>query len=238
MKNKWWENRMDITKFKKESDRVCHYCGKQIVNKEDLTVDHVIPISKGGENSADNLVIACKACNREKANLNVERYSEFLNIIKIMGESGGGVLESIEKVINSLKEIVISFNGDLYAMKNNLSKLEKKRHAILNSLMYKKFNVVQGFDYAKQLRDITEEIYALKLNISQMNRIQNSIKTISPFLNSANAKGIKKEAMHDVRNEIIMNYRAFVNDDDVNEEAISVNEAATEDSVSVDEQTG
>ena len=235
MKNKWWENRTDITKFKKESDRVCHYCGKQIANKEDLTVDHVIPISKGGENSTDNFVIACKACNREKANLNVERYSEFLNIVKIMGESAG-VLESIENVINSLKEIVISFNGDLYAMKNNLSKLEKKRNAILNSLMYKKFNVVQGFDHAKQLRDITEEIYELKLNISQMNRIQNSIKAISPFLNSANAKGIKKEAMHDVRNEIIMNYRAFASDDDTDEEAAV--EVADSDSVSAEEQTG
>ena len=236
MKNKWWENRMDITKFKRESDRVCHYCGKQISNKEDLTVDHVIPISKGGENSADNFVIACKACNREKANLNVERYSEFLNIVKIMGETGG-ILESIEKVINSLKEIVISFNGDLYTMKNNLSKLEKKRNALLNSLMYKKFNVVQGFDYAKQLRDITEEIYALKLNISQMNRIQNSIKAISPFLNSANAKVIQKEAMHDVRNEIITNYRAFANEDEPDEEAVSV-KAVVEDNVSVEEQTG
>jgi len=191
MKNKWWENRMDITKFKKESDKVCHYCGKLITNKEELTVDHIIPVSKGGENSKENYVIACKACNREKANLNVERYAEFLNIVKIMGESGG-VLESIETVINSLKEIVLNFNGDLLAMKNKLTTLEKKRMALLNSLMYKKFNVVQGFDYAKQLRDITEEIYALKLNISQMNRIQNSIKHISPFLNNANAKGIKK----------------------------------------------
>ena len=42
----WSENRVDIVKFKKESEKICHYCGKQITNKDELTVDHVVPISK------------------------------------------------------------------------------------------------------------------------------------------------------------------------------------------------
>ncbi len=38
------------------------YCG----SKKDLTLDHVIPRSKGGKSSWDNLVTACKRCNTHK----------------------------------------------------------------------------------------------------------------------------------------------------------------------------
>jgi 5-methylcytosine-specific restriction endonuclease McrA len=41
----------------------CQYCGRQ---GHDLTIDHVIPRSKGGLHSWDNLVSACKPCNHRK----------------------------------------------------------------------------------------------------------------------------------------------------------------------------
>lgn len=41
----------------------CAYCGKSKVN---LTMDHVVPISKGGSHTADNIVPACKTCNSSK----------------------------------------------------------------------------------------------------------------------------------------------------------------------------
>jgi hypothetical protein len=107
---------MDMVKFKKNSEKVCHYCGKAITEKDELTVDHVIPLSKGGNSKNDNLVIACKACNREKSSLNADRYTEFVNIINLMSERGD-MLDGVEKVINGLKEIFISFNGEIYAMK-------------------------------------------------------------------------------------------------------------------------
>lgn len=40
----------------------CQYCG----NKKHLTLDHVIPRSKGGQHSWDNLVTACMTCNSRK----------------------------------------------------------------------------------------------------------------------------------------------------------------------------
>jgi 5-methylcytosine-specific restriction endonuclease McrA len=39
------------------------YCGKKTL---DLTLDHVIPRSRGGSNAWDNLVAACADCNRKK----------------------------------------------------------------------------------------------------------------------------------------------------------------------------
>jgi 5-methylcytosine-specific restriction endonuclease McrA len=42
---------------------ICQYCGKKTTN---LTIDHVIPRSKGGEHAWENLVAACPGCNHKK----------------------------------------------------------------------------------------------------------------------------------------------------------------------------
>jgi len=44
----------------------CQYCGDQ-PGSEDLTLDHVIPRAQGGESRWDNCVLACVACNKQKA---------------------------------------------------------------------------------------------------------------------------------------------------------------------------
>jgi len=41
----------------------CQYCNKQT---KELTLDHVVPRQRGGEHSWENVVSACKACNRRK----------------------------------------------------------------------------------------------------------------------------------------------------------------------------
>ncbi|HYU60851.1 MAG TPA: HNH endonuclease [Solirubrobacterales bacterium] len=43
----------------------CQYCGQ---SKPGLTVDHVIPRSRGGESIWENIVAACASCNRRKGN--------------------------------------------------------------------------------------------------------------------------------------------------------------------------
>jgi 5-methylcytosine-specific restriction endonuclease McrA len=46
-------------------DETCQYCGKR---SRDLTLDHIIPRSRGGPTSWENLVACCKACNGKKGN--------------------------------------------------------------------------------------------------------------------------------------------------------------------------
>jgi 5-methylcytosine-specific restriction endonuclease McrA len=49
----------------------CQYCA--ICFREgDLTIDHVIPKSKGGSSVWDNVVVACKPCNQKKRDYLVE----------------------------------------------------------------------------------------------------------------------------------------------------------------------
>ena len=43
----------------------CQYCGRESAG---LTVDHVIPRSRGGSSHWDNIVAACAPCNRKKGN--------------------------------------------------------------------------------------------------------------------------------------------------------------------------
>lgn len=42
----------------------CAYCGEQVA----LTIDHVVPLSRGGQNTLNNIVPACGKCNRKKYN--------------------------------------------------------------------------------------------------------------------------------------------------------------------------
>ncbi len=58
-KTPWWK--------KKKADGICHYCGKKF-SPEDLTMDHLIPLGKGGRSIKANLVPACKDCNNAKKN--------------------------------------------------------------------------------------------------------------------------------------------------------------------------
>ncbi|HNX03971.1 MAG TPA: HNH endonuclease [Opitutales bacterium] len=48
-------------------DHTCQYCGRRFQEAE-LSIDHVIPRERGGRNTWENLVTACKSCNNRKAN--------------------------------------------------------------------------------------------------------------------------------------------------------------------------
>ncbi|HIG26670.1 MAG TPA: HNH endonuclease [Verrucomicrobiales bacterium] len=59
-KTQWWRN--EIAKG------VCHYC-KQSFRPEELTMDHVIPLSRDGKSRKGNVVPCCKSCNNRKTYL-------------------------------------------------------------------------------------------------------------------------------------------------------------------------
>jgi hypothetical protein len=50
-------------------DHTCQYCGSQ----KKLTVDHVIPRSRGGQDTWENMVVACSPCNVKKGNTLLEQ---------------------------------------------------------------------------------------------------------------------------------------------------------------------
>lgn len=68
-KTRWWQQ--------KTASGTCYYCGEK-VGFGNLTMDHIIPLSRGGRSTKDNLVPCCKECNnRKKGSLPVE-WDEYL----------------------------------------------------------------------------------------------------------------------------------------------------------------
>ena len=51
--------------WKTEAPVACHYC-KSLSPGTDMTMDHVIPMSAGGDHDLNNLVVCCKSCNSSK----------------------------------------------------------------------------------------------------------------------------------------------------------------------------
>lgn len=52
-------------------DGHCGYCGKKL-HRDTMTVDHIVPVSRGGGNSLENLMPSCRECNEAKAADNLE----------------------------------------------------------------------------------------------------------------------------------------------------------------------
>jgi 5-methylcytosine-specific restriction endonuclease McrA len=68
--SQWWKRRC--------AKGICHYCGRSAQPSE-LTMDHVVPLARGGNTTKGNVVPACKACNTQKKQLlpmEWERYIE------------------------------------------------------------------------------------------------------------------------------------------------------------------
>lgn len=56
-RTQWWLNQLNRG--------ICHYCQKKFKASQ-LTMDHVVPLARGGMSTHGNLVPACHPCNRNK----------------------------------------------------------------------------------------------------------------------------------------------------------------------------
>lgn len=58
-KSSWWKQQI--------GKGVCYHC-EQRFPKEELTMDHLVPLARGGKTSKKNCVVCCKECNNKKGN--------------------------------------------------------------------------------------------------------------------------------------------------------------------------
>lgn len=87
--------------FKRDSF-TCQYCG-QSAPQVILEVDHIIPVSKGGDNDLTNLITSCRDCNRGKSNIEL---SDNTVVVKQQKE-----LEELQERKNQLEMMVEWRNG-------------------------------------------------------------------------------------------------------------------------------
>ena len=72
----WWN--------RKVSKGICYYCG-ETVDPRELTMDHIVPLARGGKSTKGNLVPACKECNNKKKYLLPLEWDEYLENLARMG---------------------------------------------------------------------------------------------------------------------------------------------------------
>jgi 5-methylcytosine-specific restriction endonuclease McrA len=64
--------------------RRCHWCEGKFKSMEEATVDHRIPLGKGGLNNDNNKVLACEKCNHTKDN-QMPSYETINDLLKAKG---------------------------------------------------------------------------------------------------------------------------------------------------------
>ena len=72
-KTQWWKRKCALG--------VCHYCKNNFLPKE-LTMDHIIPIARGGKSQKFNVVPCCKECNTKKKQLLPFEWEEYMTCLK------------------------------------------------------------------------------------------------------------------------------------------------------------
>jgi 5-methylcytosine-specific restriction endonuclease McrA len=67
--SQWWKRRLAKGR--------CHYCGAS-KRPGELTMDHIVPVARGGRSTKGNVVPACKNCNNKKRQLLPIEWEEYL----------------------------------------------------------------------------------------------------------------------------------------------------------------
>ena len=80
-KTGWWRRKI--------ATGVCYYCGRQ-VSPNQLSMDHVIPLARGGRSTRENLVAACRDCNIQKKNLLPAEWQAYLDRLSAPAYMGEG----------------------------------------------------------------------------------------------------------------------------------------------------
>ncbi len=72
-RSQWWK--------RKRSEGICYFCKRKVLPKE-LTIDHIVPVIRGGKSTKGNIVPACKDCNNKKKYLLPIEWEEYLEKLK------------------------------------------------------------------------------------------------------------------------------------------------------------
>lgn len=72
--SQWWKRQC--------AKGVCGYCGCAAPAKE-LTMDHIVPVSRGGKSVKGNVVPCCKDCNNQKKQLLPMEWEQYLTKLSV-----------------------------------------------------------------------------------------------------------------------------------------------------------
>jgi 5-methylcytosine-specific restriction endonuclease McrA len=73
--SQWWKRRC--------AKGQCYYC-EQVTPADELTMDHIVPVARGGKTTKGNVVPACKLCNNKKKQLLPMEWETYLQSVRLI----------------------------------------------------------------------------------------------------------------------------------------------------------
>ena len=194
-----------MVKIKENNKHVCYYCGKNIIDPDDLTVDHKIPVARGGQTVEFNLVISCKNCNLTKSNLNESEYRSILN-------------EAIELMKTTKLYDIILFNNSLESAMEFKKLQISKKSEYQKAIEYEKNNLIEltrqlvlnpnkDLKINTKMVNLIKRIDMIKLNMEKNNFIESLATKVINYIKDNNTPDeIYNKILHLLVNKIRLEY--------------------------------
>ncbi len=72
--SRWWK--------RKTAKGTCYYC-RAVLHPRDITMDHIVPLVRGGKSIKGNIVTACKECNNKKKYMLPIEWDDYINELAV-----------------------------------------------------------------------------------------------------------------------------------------------------------
>lgn len=136
----------------------CCYCETPLT-KNDFTREHIIPIDKGGKNTKDNVRSCCRDCNKEKDNLDLSKYLEFLQLrIRSLSLNSFDFDLTAKKIKNAKILLAVVNNED-----NSFAKYYQKYEIVIENKEKRNLNQM-----SKKIEDVRDILF------EQLERLKNA----------------------------------------------------------------
>lgn len=153
-----------IKNFKKNNPHVCYYCGK-VLKENEVTADHKIPVSRGGETIIENLAICCYDCNQDKSDMTEAEYKDYLVKKKdIMNESSIYI-----NIIRVYDDVINEYNG----LVKTINEKNKEKIEIEKIIATETCNAAEGYNLYRDLKSVLVEINRCSTRRNEMLPLNN-----------------------------------------------------------------
>ena len=154
-----------------EADNKCEYCGVKL-DINNMSIDHKIPLSKGGSNDISNLAAACRSCNMVKADKIIDSIPN--PIVKQAAETWIHLFIKSPKA-TSFISIIISIAMAVFINYFSNIEAEKRQQELSKNLTFKT-QIEQLDTTEKSLKQLLNFINTQKSNMIITEQSINSLK--------------------------------------------------------------
>lgn len=179
----------------RKSNTRCYYCNEKVgINYR--TVDHKIPLARGGLTTSDNLVMSCEKCNSEKGFLTEKEYREYKEIADIM------VSKNIKvSTLNSLLDSYKAERESIISERKGLNKINKEIDKLILTIRDSKLSESDCYNLCKMLQENLKE---RDIANNKIIKLENNLRNFKKYKKEAKRMLLLTET--EIRNNYMNEY--------------------------------